>query len=166
MVLTWLPPRQSEGLTGYRVYRNGQVIYAGPAGTTETLDEDVAGGVVYYSVSAIHADADEQRTPYEVKAVVFSGGTGEPNDPYRLGMAEQLLWLADSPDLWDKAFLLVHDIDLDPNHGGQSAFTDAVIPVFSGIFDGNDHTISHLTITGTSHLGLFGRLDPGPRSLT
>jgi len=32
---------------------------------------------------------------------------------------------------------------------------------FKGIFDGNGHTISHLTIKGQSWLGLFGRLEAG-----
>ncbi|MHC4355475.1 MAG: hypothetical protein ACYS0H_22475 [Planctomycetota bacterium] len=27
---------------------------------------------------------------------------------------------------------------------------------FTGVFDGNNHTISHLTISGDSYLGLFG----------
>jgi hypothetical protein len=33
--------------------------------------------------------------------------------------------------------------------------------VFTGAFDGNGHTISHLTIEGIGYLGLFGRLGAG-----
>ena len=32
---------------------------------------------------------------------------------------------------------------------------------FTGVFDGNAHTISHLTITGSTYLGLFGQLASG-----
>jgi hypothetical protein len=37
----------------------------------------------------------------------------------------------------------------------------AVVPSFSGSFDGNDLTICHLKIRGQSYLGLFGRLAYG-----
>jgi hypothetical protein len=36
-----------------------------------------------------------------------------------------------------------------------------VIPVFTGTLDGNNLTISHVTITGDSYVGLFGRIDAG-----
>ena len=32
---------------------------------------------------------------------------------------------------------------------------------FTRLFDGNGHTISHLTITGVNYLGLFGQLASG-----
>ena len=32
---------------------------------------------------------------------------------------------------------------------------------FTGIFDGNNHKISNLTITGEGYLGLFGVLESG-----
>jgi len=161
VALAWLPPQRSEGLAGYRVYRDGQLIYAGPPQTTEILDGDLAGGVFCYAASAVYGTADEQLIPYEVKALIFSGGTGEPNDPYQLGMGDQLVCLADSPDLLNKAFLLVNDIDLDPNQWGKTAFRRAVIPVFSGSFDGGGHVISHLVIQGGQNLGLFGSLTGG-----
>lgn len=42
----------------------------------------------------------------------YCGGTGEPNDPYRICTAEDMNAIgADSND-WDKHFLLVNDINL------------------------------------------------------
>jgi len=106
----------------------------------------------------------------------YSGGTGEPNDPYRIATAADLIALGETPADYDKHFILTTDIDLDPNLPGRKVFDKAVIapdtdpgdqnawgPVFagnsfSGIFDGNGHTISHLTVRGEGYLGLFGQL--------
>ena len=93
----------------------------------------------------------------------YSGGTGEPNDPYQIATAADLIALGETPDDYDKHFLLTADIDLDPNLPGRKVFDKAVIAPqgtsFTGVFDGNSHMISHLTITGHSYLGLFGQLD-------
>jgi hypothetical protein len=82
--------------------------------------------------------------------------------------------LGESPDDYDKHFILNADIDLDPNLPGRRIFDRAVIAPdvndsedyfqgtpFTGVFDGNDHTISNLTITGGTYLGLFGVLGIG-----
>jgi hypothetical protein len=114
---------------------------------------------------------------YDVNAVAirkYAGGTGEPNDPYQIATAEDLITLGETPEEYDKNFILTADIDLDPNLPGCKVFDNAVIAPdandkmdgfkgtpFSGIFDGNAHTISHLTITGKSYLGLFGQLGNG-----
>ena len=102
----------------------------------------------------------------------YGGGTGEPNDPYQITTAEDLMLLGASPDDYDKHFILTADIDLDPNLPGRKVFTRAVIAPdqddgrwwfsgasFNGVFDGNGHTISHLMIEGASYLGLFGWLE-------
>jgi hypothetical protein len=105
----------------------------------------------------------------------YSGGTGEPNDPYQIATAGDLIALGETPPDYDKHFILTADIDLDPNLPGRKVFDEAVIapatdlndwtfsgvPIFSGtsfsgVFDGKGHVISHLTITGGSYLGLFG----------
>ena len=96
----------------------------------------------------------------------YSGGTGESNDPYRIATAEDLMLFGDTPEDYDKHFILTADIDLDPNLPGRKLFDKAVIAsdpniAFIGVFDGDGYTISHLTIAGMSYLGLFGHLDSG-----
>ncbi|MBP7051405.1 MAG: hypothetical protein KBE65_10355 [Phycisphaerae bacterium] len=102
----------------------------------------------------------------------YSGGTGEPNDPYQIATAADLIALGETPDDYDKHFILTADIDLDPNLPGRKVFDRAVIApdtdpstewsfegkAFTGSFDGHNHTILHLTITGKDYLGLFGQL--------
>ncbi len=88
-------------------------------------------------------------------------GLGTSEDPYRVGTADQLILLGKASLLCDKHFVLSADIDLDPKLPGGQVFGHAVVQAFRGVFDGNGHTISHLTITGKSQLGLFGRMESG-----
>jgi len=88
-------------------------------------------------------------------------GSGTAEAPYRIDTCDQLILLGKAGILSDKHFVLGADIDMDPNLPGGRLFTQAVIPRFTGVFDGNDHTISHLTIEGGSFLGLFGELGSG-----
>jgi hypothetical protein len=103
----------------------------------------------------------------------YSGGTGEPNDPYQLATAADLIALGETPEDYGRCFVLTADIDLDPNLPGRKVFSRAVIPnekdptslyqadSFSGTFDGQGHRIANMTISGTHRLGLFGRVDDG-----
>jgi hypothetical protein len=102
--------------------------------------------------------------------VKYSGGTGTPNDPYQIATAEDLMLLGESPEDYNKHFILTADIDLDPNLPGRKVFDKAVIAPtpsfmggtpFTGVFDGNDHTISRLRIRGMEYMGLFGHLSSG-----
>jgi len=115
---------------------------------------------------------------YDIDAVAtkkYAGGTGEPNDPYQIATAADLIALGEMPEDYDKHFILTADIDLDPNLPGRKVFDKAVIAPdtdpndtlgdfqgthFTGIFDGSGHRISHLRIMGADYLGLFGQLAP------
>ena len=88
----------------------------------------------------------------------YNGGTGEPNDPYQIATAADLMMLGKSYEDHDKHFILTADIDLDPNLPGRKVFNMALIGNFNGIFDGNGYTISNLTIRGYRYVGLFGQL--------
>lgn len=103
----------------------------------------------------------------------FAAGTGDPNDPYQIATAEQLVAVGSDPNLLDKHFVLVADIDMDPNLPGGSVFTDAVIAQdegegvsghsgasFEGVLDGGGHAIANLHVEGVHgyDAGLFGML--------
>jgi len=93
----------------------------------------------------------------------YSGGSGTADDPYQIATAADLIALGETPDDYDKHFVLTADIDLDPNLPGRKVFDRAIVATisvtdFSGVFDGNGHKISHMTIVGEGRLGLFGRL--------
>jgi hypothetical protein len=102
----------------------------------------------------------------------YSGGTGTAEDPYQIATAAELIALGETPDDYDKHFILTADIDLDPNLPGRQVFNRAVIAPdtnlstlhyegtpFTGVFDGRGHTIANLTIIGSQYLALFGWTD-------
>ena len=97
----------------------------------------------------------------------YGGGKGEPNDPYQIADANDLLELGTTTDDYDKHFILIADV----NMVGYT-FTTAVIAAdtdntnddfdgipFTGVFDGTGHRILNLTIDSAGDnyfLGLIG----------
>ncbi len=86
---------------------------------------------------------------------VFSGGTGEPNDPYLIATADDLNRIGHNPRLMEAHFKLINDIEL----------MDIVFFIignyeypFSGVFDGNANEILNFSCSyeGGEHIGLFG----------
>lgn len=83
----------------------------------------------------------------------MAGGSGTKNDPYQIATAEQLDAIHDWPTA--TYYVLVNDIDLSGIEW---------IPYNGYInFDGQGHTVSNLTITGTNinsrvNVGMFGGL--------
>jgi hypothetical protein len=106
----------------------------------------------------------------------YGGGSGTADDPYQIATAADLIALGETLEDYDKHFILTADIDLDPNLPDRKVFDKAVIAPdvnettewwrfdgtpFTGVFDGDGHTISHLRINGWSHVGLLGQLASG-----
>jgi len=103
----------------------------------------------------------------------YAGGSGTPGDPYQIATAADLIALGETPDDYDKHFILTADLDLDPNLPGGMVFDRAVIAPetchdpwnweyegipFQGVLDGKGFVISNLHIQGMHCIGLFGRL--------
>jgi len=159
------------GLTG-TISRNGSIEFTG-----QTADESKV--LLYLTLSDEWISLKGQTTPppnsadffiFELDAVAkrkYGGGIGERNNPFLIYTAEDLNAISTEPNDWDKHFNLMADIDLSGYSYDKAVIapdldTDEYyfqgIP-FGGVFDGNGHTISHLTIMGDSYLGLFGQLD-------
>jgi hypothetical protein len=94
----------------------------------------------------------------------YGGGSGEPNDPYLINDANHMQAIgADSND-WDKHFKLGADIDLSAYTGeefniiGYKTLDPYENWPFTGVFDGNGHTISNFTYDSNvvNDVGLFG----------
>jgi len=100
----------------------------------------------------------------------YSGGTGTAEDPYRIATKEDLLALAADTNDYTAHFVLTADIDLSGHtfttaliaSGRESSWYDFEGTPFTGVFDGNGHIISNLTIdtkgAGNDYLGLFGKI--------
>jgi len=93
----------------------------------------------------------------------YSGGTGEPNDPYRIATAEDLNDIGNHQDDWDNHFVLVNDVNLAQYTGTKFKIIGRWIlgypnnKPFTGIFEGNDKIIWNFTCrsTGQRSIGLF-----------
>ncbi len=94
----------------------------------------------------------------------YDDGDGSQGNPFQINTPAQMDEIGQHPEDWDKCFILTADIDLSGYTG--TAFhiigTDYDNP-FTGVFDGNDHTISNFTYssTGVSFIGLFGYVGSG-----
>jgi len=78
----------------------------------------------------------------------YGGGSGTPEDPYQIWDANHMQAIgADSND-WDKCFILVNDVNLAKYSGEEFNVIGTGIP-FTGVFDGNGHTISNFTYKET-----------------
>jgi hypothetical protein len=85
----------------------------------------------------------------------YSGGSGEPNDPYLIDGPNDLLELSIYSADWEKNFLMIADVNMLDH-----PFSAAVIGILTGTFDGSDHKILNLTVDtlgeGDSYLGFSG----------
>jgi hypothetical protein len=170
--LSWDAPHDSEGLVGYIIYRDDEVISDSFITETSYVEGAPSGGFYNYKVAAFYSNGEINfGAVVECQVFLRAGGLGTAQDPFLIATAHQLIELVLHPDLMDQHFRLVSDIDLDPNLPGRKVFTGAVIGpdispmrdgfqghLFSGVFDGGGHTIRNLTIEGHSYLGLFGAL--------
>ncbi len=94
----------------------------------------------------------------------YGGGTGEPNDPWLIYTPEQMNAIGADPNHWDKHFKLMADIDLSEyrgtsfnliGHEWRAIITDRGRRAsFTGVFDGNGHTISRFARRSATARGI------------
>jgi len=89
----------------------------------------------------------------------YSGGSGAPEDPYLISTPADMNQIGRNYTDWDKCFELTADINLSAYTGTQfSRIGIDARHAFSGVFDGNGHTISGFTYTAPTrdYIGIFG----------
>ena len=140
-------------------------IDAGDPNSPVAFEPSPNGGII--NMGAFGGTTEASKSPSGLNAR-YGGGTGEPNDPYLVYTAQHLNTIGAEPNDYDKHFKLMVDIDLAgylydtaliaPHVGNQDLFKGTP---FTGVFDGNGHTISHLTIEGGGLMSLFGQMESG-----
>ena len=95
-------------------------------------------------------------------------GSGDANDPYQIWTAEDMQAIGADANYWDAHFKLMADIDLSAYTGTSFniigicvEYNDPNNKPFTGVFDGNGHTISNFTYDSNDvdYVGLFGCID-------
>jgi len=96
----------------------------------------------------------------------YSGGTGEPDDPYQISSKADLLLISSDANDFDKCFIMIDDINMDgqdigPNiiardTGSGEGFQGIS---FTGTFDGRGHKLTNFTLYSRHQcIGLFGQI--------
>lgn len=92
----------------------------------------------------------------------YGGGTGEPNNPYLISDANHLCEIGQEESDWNKHFEMTADIDFSNCSSQFSAIgyvrTRGQQKPFTGVFDGNSHTISSFIYAPSNEfaVALFG----------
>jgi hypothetical protein len=116
-------------------------------------------------VWTIQENVDYPRLAWQEKPGGPIGGTfplqgdGDSNSPYLIHTHEELNMIGLFPCVWNMHFKLMADIDL-----GHYTGTDFnIIANFTGVFDGNDHTVANFTydLNDIQYIGLFGYVEGG-----
>ena len=138
--------------------------------TSGSAADSVTDGSASANENEADADADSAEPSGEGTDgdMLFAGGSGSAEDPWKIATAEQLDRIRD--DLTGH-YILIGDIDLSGYENWMPIGTfqprsdapeDAEVPhpdyAFTGTFDGAGHTISNLTISCEAPMGagLFG----------
>lgn len=87
-------------------------------------------------------------------------GNGTAEDPYQIWDANDMNAIGADPNYWDAHFELMADIDLGDYTGTQFSIIGSGGDPFTGVFDGDEHTISNFTykVPAGYHIGLFGAI--------
>ncbi len=94
-------------------------------------------------------------------------GDGSENNPYLIATVENYYWLTQTSSVWNGGYYFKQTADIDASASatwasgsGASAIGSSSIK-FNGHYDGQNHTISGITINRSSEqrLGLFGQID-------
>jgi len=93
-------------------------------------------------------------------------GTGTAEDPYLIHTTDELALVASEPDEWGRHFRLMADLDLGthPDVGLTLGWGEPNSRAFTGVFDGNGHTISNFTYVSQwgDCGGFFGYVTSAP----
>ena len=101
-------------------------------------------------------------------AGVYSDGNGSPENPYQIATEGDMNEIGSNPQDWGSNFLMTADINLADYTGTEfnligyyEAYQSPNNIPFTGVFDGNSHTISNFTYTttDTDYIGLFGYIN-------
>ncbi|MHC4186561.1 MAG: GLUG motif-containing protein [Planctomycetota bacterium] len=100
-----------------------------------------------------------------ISCTSYSGGLGIPSDPFLIATPDDIYNLRHNPGHGDIHFRVIRDISLAGYHD-LSTIGDNM--PFTGVFDGNDHTISDLIHyrPAEAYIGLFGYLSGTDSSVT
>jgi hypothetical protein len=92
-----------------------------------------------------------------------AAGNGTESNPYAIETLQNLYWLSQNSSFWDANYIQTANIDASATSEWSSTGGDGFPPIgtesepFTGVYDGDNYTISNLYINRASdYIGLFG----------
>ena len=138
----------------------------GPSASTGSYSSAITGlaANTTYFVRAFATDVDGTKYGDEMVFTTYSApsiGDGSEQNPYEISSLDNLSWLAQTPEVWDKDFIQTADIDAGATsswNGGEGWSPIGTSDVnFSGSYDGQGHVISNLYVNRPEYFqGFFG----------
>ncbi len=134
--------------------------------TVESLNENT----IYYVRSFVQDNSNVTYGNVHIFRTSVFTGSGSEDDPCEISTLDQLQWIGDHPDYWNKHFIQINDIDASSTmtwNDGKGWLPIGIyngylasIP-FSGNYNGQGYVIRNLFINSDSenYLGLFGYTD-------
>jgi len=121
-------------------------IDAGDPGRPVAFEPSPNGGII--NIGAYGGTNQASKSPSGIHAK-YGGGTGTPDNPYLIYTTGHMNTIGLHGDDFDKQFKLMADIDLG-SMGERDFNIIGISPApFSGVFDGNGHTISNFRYIST-----------------
>ena len=59
----------------------------------------------------------------------YSGGDGSSENPFQIAQFSDLTEMRGHPEDWNRSFILLNDLDLDPNLPGREMYQEAVVGI-------------------------------------
>ncbi|WP_301663561.1 GLUG motif-containing protein [Methanoculleus frigidifontis] len=121
------------------------------------------GDVIFSSAfSVVLLAADGTETVEFIR--LYSGGSGTPDDPYRISTRGDVIYLSIDSVHWENHFIVTSDISLAAGSPTETIGNKSSAEYyFNGTFDGQGHTISDFVMDkgSSNYIGLFGCLGSG-----
>ena len=140
-------------------------IDAGDPGSPVAFEPYPNGGIINMGVYGGTDEAGKSPSGLHAK---YGGGTGEPDNPYLIYTDEHMNTIGLHEEDFDKHFMLMADIDLGSMGEKDFNIIGRSPTKFSGVFDGNGHTISnfHYISTDVNDVALFENVQGAQAQIT
>jgi len=134
---------------GSGLYQPSPGLYPGNRGLRPGKEDNIYPG-----------DDEEPEPPAAEESGTYSGGDGSAENPYQIETPQDLDEVTNYPNDWDKNFILVNGIDMSEFLYDKPLIGANSVSSFTGLFNGNNNSISRLNIEPTGEFsdaaGLFG----------
>jgi hypothetical protein len=119
----------------------------------------------YWTLKLYDEDGASVALNFNFTTQLLFTGSGTEADPYQISNLNELIFLSEHEEFWDKYFIQISDIDASSTSdlNGTAGFNPIGAPIapFTGSYNGNGYLISNISINRqtSDYMALFGYID-------